>query len=69
MLAQRAIKFLDLNFLCISKVLLLDKEKISVRKLYSTANQNSNVIYTYICTDADQTAYQNRKFLKMLQVH
>ena len=54
-LAQRAVKFLDLNYLYISKVLaflnyilsLLNKEKISVQKLYNTANQNSSVINSY----------------------
>ena len=57
-LARRAIKFLDLNFLYISKVLafldlilcralakyLLGKEKISIQKLYITANQNNSVL-------------------------
>ena len=35
-------KFLDLNFPNIAKV--LDKEKISVQKLSTTANQNNSVI-------------------------
>ena len=57
-LARRAIKFLDLNFLYISKVLafldlilcralakyLLGKEKISIQKFYITANQNNSVL-------------------------
>ena len=46
-LKRRAIKFLDYIFHYISKVLalnLLDEEKISVQKLYNTANQNNSVI-------------------------
>ena len=38
-LARRTIKFLDLNFLY--------KEKISVQKLYNSANQNNSVINSY----------------------
>ena len=41
-LAWLAIKFLYLNFLNISKVLA--EKKISVQKLYDTANQNKSVI-------------------------
>ena len=44
-LALHAIKFLDLHFLYISKV--LDKEKISVQKLDNTANQNNSAINSY----------------------
>ena len=58
-LARRAVKFLGLNFLYISKVIafldfilsrgfnLLDKEKISVQKLFNTANQNNSFINSY----------------------
>ena len=57
--ARRAVKFLGLNFLYISKVIafldfilsrgfnLLDKEKISVQKLFNTANQNNSFINSY----------------------
>ena len=38
-------KFLDLNFPNIAKV--LDKEKISVQKLDNTANQNNSAINSY----------------------
>ena len=44
--ARPAIKFLDLNFLGISKA-FLDKEKPSVQKLYNTANQNNSVNNSY----------------------
>jgi len=37
---------MDLNFLYSSKV--LDKEKISVQKLFNTANQNNSVINRYL---------------------
>jgi len=51
--ARRAIKFLDLDFLYIAKardkinLKRLDKETISVQKLYNTANQNNSDIYSY----------------------
>ena len=51
---RRAVKFMDLKFLYISKVLetrdkikskkLLEKEKISVQQLHNTANLNNSVI-------------------------